>query len=204
MVRNYMIGTCLLRIQRILEILPTCQLLFRPSTRLRHALGATCRVRVYKNHSIAAPVQPGFQQLRCIQNDRQDTRVGSMFRYKYLDPSQNPRVEKLFQPDQLVWIAEHYCRSRLVIHLALRRANSISPPPPQFLHHIGRAKLFVCDPVKIYDRCPQRFEDLPYRGLSGSDTADKTDDRHLEFRKDSRQFARAVGFHRRQTPPPVR
>ncbi len=198
-----MIGTCLLQIQRILQILPTYQLLSRPSTSLRHALGATCRVRVDKNHRIAPPVQSGLQQLRCIQNNRPDARIGSVFRYKYLDLSQNPRVEQLLQPGQFVRITEHYCRNRLVVHLALRRANSISPPLPQFLHHIGRAKLLVRDPVEIYDRRPKRFEDLPNRGLPGSDTADKTDDRHFEFRKDSRQFARAVGFHRRQTPPPV-
>jgi hypothetical protein len=59
----------------------------------------------------------------------------------------------------------------------------------------------VCNPVEIYNCRPERFEDLPNRGLPSSDTTDKTYDRHSEFRKDSRQFARAVGFHQRQTPP---
>ena len=177
-----MIGIRPLVVQRNLQILASSQLFHAPSSLVHHTPGARGLLGVHEDHHVALFVDPGFIQLRRVQNDPEYRRVVLQGRHDRLSTAVEPRVEQSFQALQLMGVIEDDPGDRPPIRSTLRRANLMPPPLPQNIKHFGSLQLLVGHAVRIQNHATAGFEDARYLRLTGANPAGQPNDRFLACR----------------------
>lgn len=144
-----MIGTHLLYVKRILQILPPRELLYRPAAGPGHPVVASGLIRFDKNHRITKLIQPGLIQLRRIEHNRPYLRVCKVPRHKFLAGSAKSGVDQILQSGQFAPVAKNDRRNRLAVNAPIRRENGSAPPPPHRRDDFRGLEFRVGEPIEI-------------------------------------------------------
>ncbi len=98
MVCHYMIGTCLLHVQRFLQFFTPCELTLCPTSCLLYTTYPNRPFRVYEDYTVALAAEPGLKELRCVQHNRLDVRVRDVSCDELVASCDKPGVEQILQP----------------------------------------------------------------------------------------------------------